>query len=142
MFRFSKISRRYKPKKFFESSDKKLYTLKCQDFYGALIHKKELYLYTARLAHTNLNLNLASLSMHKEKIINIERSFIKSSNDPFFKQILVETIPCVIIAKCKSNWCLGIDTLVQFMTGNLDDVFLIHPTCLPIRQLHQPCFVK
>ena len=50
-------------------------------------------------------------------------------NDPesAFRKMIENNFPCVIMYKVKNFWAPKIDTVVCFMTGDLDDVFLVHP---------------
>ena len=134
MYRLSKIPKKYKPKKLFSSSDKQLYTLKCQDWEGKEFPRKEARERgdASALATSHAAPAAADAAATTALVAATAAAWEGNYSYPIFQKIIDENIPCLIISTCKIEWCSEVNMVVQFMTGNLDDIFLVHPEDLKL----------
>ena len=125
MLRLSKFPEEYRPEIISDISDDKLYTLVVQTLYFMKIGRLSLNVNTSDAANARRVIENLPISIRlklPDDIWEGHYSYFKT-----YKNIIDKNIPCVLMHKVKNKLCPEIDTVVCFMTGNTQDVFLVHP---------------
>ena len=121
MYLISEIPEEHRPEIILDISDNNLYTLIVQDHLFKKINRKYVFRYAPVPA--------ATVAADEKFISSIEAAYkgYYFCDKSLFKNIIDKNIPCILMHKVKNKWASEIDTIVLFLTGECNDIFLIHP---------------
>lgn len=134
MYRMSKIPQEYYPEIISDISGVELYTLVIQDFNFKKVKRKDISsIKKVRLSATNAAKCAVDAADARALVDKTRRSTGTGRaweghyfNKEFFRKIIDENIPCFLMHKVKNEFAPGVDTVVCFMAGECNDIFLVH----------------
>ena len=129
MYRWSKLTEKYRPEIISDIADDKLYTFIVQDYAFKKLKRKNYVLadFISNKAVPASTLIPIVGECTNNYALNIAWEGHSWDKRHFFGKVVEKNIPCVLMHKVKNIWCPEIDTVVCFMTGDTLDIFLVHP---------------
>ena len=124
MFRWSKIPEIIRPEIISDISDDKFYTLVVQDYTMTKFKRSDAG--NKCLGHGIYLPELAWTSIRPFFIADAWEGYYFEKSD-LFRKVIDNNIPCILMHKINNKISSEVDTIVCFMTGDMRDVFLVHP---------------
>lgn len=146
MYRWSKLPEEVRPEIIFDVTDHGFLTLIVRNSYKHSLHCTRKFLIDAAARRKDcfeseivaINVrnvsrrgvyedNRASRGFGAADIVVAAQALECDCTSSAFKNIIYNNVACTVMHKVKNSWAPEVDTVVVFMTGNFDDVFLVHP---------------